>query len=130
MDPGSVLIGTGPLRAEDVVRVARTRCGVRLADDALAEIARSRDVIEHLAKDDRPRYGVSTGEYVRRPADYVDLVAGRELDGGDAAPGGRVDAPSYRHLAYRPGVPLLRTLELPAGRSAAGRAEPLQPVDE
>jgi imidazolonepropionase len=24
-----------------------------------------------------------------------------------------VDAPSYRHLAYRPGVPLLRVLDLP-----------------
>lgn len=27
-----------------------------------------------------------------------------------------LDAPSYRHLAYRPGVPLARTLELPAPR--------------
>src|SRR4051795_12111110 len=61
MDPDSVLIGTGPLRPEDVVLVARTGCGGRLADDALAEIARSRDVVEHLAKDDRPHYGVSTG---------------------------------------------------------------------
>ncbi len=26
-----------------------------------------------------------------------------------------LDAPSYRHLAYRPGVPLTRTLELPGG---------------
>jgi len=26
-----------------------------------------------------------------------------------------LDAPSYRHLAYRPGVPLVRALELPAG---------------
>jgi imidazolonepropionase len=25
-----------------------------------------------------------------------------------------LDAPSYRHLAYRPGVPLASTLELPA----------------
>src|SRR4051795_42192 len=61
MDPDSVLIGTGPLRPEDVVLVARTGCGGRLADDALAEIARSRDVVERLAKDDRPHYGVSTG---------------------------------------------------------------------
>jgi imidazolonepropionase len=27
-----------------------------------------------------------------------------------------LDAPSYRHLAYRPGVPLARTLELPPDR--------------
>jgi imidazolonepropionase len=26
-----------------------------------------------------------------------------------------LDAPSYRHLAYRPGVPLARALELPGG---------------
>ena len=26
-----------------------------------------------------------------------------------------LDAPSYLHLAYRPGVPLTRTLELPGG---------------
>ncbi len=34
---------------------------MRLADDALAEIARSRDVVDALAKDDRPHYGISTG---------------------------------------------------------------------
>ena len=34
---------------------------MRLADDALAEIARSRDVVDSLAKDDRPHYGISTG---------------------------------------------------------------------
>ena len=37
-------------------------------------------------------------------------------DVGHLAPGARadlavVDAPSYRHLAYRPGVPLVRALE-------------------
>src|SRR4051795_13401022 len=61
MDSDSVLVGTGPVGPDDVVRVARTGCEVRLTDDALAEIARSRDVVEHLAKDDRPHYGVSTG---------------------------------------------------------------------
>src|SRR4051812_38672068 len=61
MDNDPVLVGTGPVRPDDVVRVARTGCSVRLADDALAEIARSRDVVERLAKDDRPHYGVSTG---------------------------------------------------------------------
>ncbi len=44
----------------------------------------------------------------------------RRTDVGHLAPGARADlavleAPSYRHLAYRPGVPLARTLELPAG---------------
>ena len=43
----------------------------------------------------------------------------RRSDVGHLRPGARadlavLDAPSYRHLAYRPGVPLVRTLELPA----------------
>jgi imidazolonepropionase len=43
----------------------------------------------------------------------------RRPDVGRLSPGARadlavVDAPSFRHLAYRPGVPLMRTLELPA----------------
>ena len=42
----------------------------------------------------------------------------RRPDVGHLAPGARadlavLDAPSYRHLAYRPGVPLVRALELP-----------------
>src|SRR3954447_20096569 len=61
MDSDSVLVGTGPVGPDDVVRVARTGCRVRLTEDALAEIARSRDVVEHLAKDERPHYGISTG---------------------------------------------------------------------
>jgi histidine ammonia-lyase len=61
MDASCVLVGTGPVAPEDVVRVARGGCGVRLTDDAVAEIARSRAVIEGLAADVEPHYGVSTG---------------------------------------------------------------------
>jgi histidine ammonia-lyase len=61
MDSAQVVVGTGPVSPDDVVRVARDGAGVRLTEDALAEIARSRDVVEALAKDDRPHYGVSTG---------------------------------------------------------------------
>src|SRR3712207_5231737 len=61
MQTDRVLVGTGPVLPEDVVRVARSGCGVRLAEGALAEIARSRDVVDRLAKDDRPHYGISTG---------------------------------------------------------------------
>ena len=56
-----VVVGVGPVSPEDVVRVARDGAGVRLADEALAEIARSREVVEALAKDARPHYGISTG---------------------------------------------------------------------
>src|SRR3954468_10484659 len=61
MQEDRVIVGVGPLGPDDVVRVARGGWGVRLADEALAEIARSRDVVDRLAKDDRPHYGVSTG---------------------------------------------------------------------
>jgi histidine ammonia-lyase len=61
MRSDSVSVGTGPVSPDDVVAVARGGAGVRLADHAVAEIARSRDVVEALAKDDAPHYGVSTG---------------------------------------------------------------------
>src|SRR3954470_2041887 len=61
MGTAQVVVGTGPVSPEDVVRVARDGCGVRLADEALAAITASRDVVDRLAGDDRPHYGISTG---------------------------------------------------------------------
>ena len=61
MDSSQVVVGTGPVSPDDVLRVARAGAGVRLADDALTEIARSRAVVDGLAKDDQPHYGISTG---------------------------------------------------------------------
>ncbi|GAB2631016.1 histidine ammonia-lyase [Prescottella soli] len=57
----TVAVGLGPVSIQDVVDVARRGHGVRITDDALAEIARSRRRIEDLAADPRPVYGVSTG---------------------------------------------------------------------
>ncbi|MDQ2782173.1 MAG: aromatic amino acid lyase, partial [Actinomycetota bacterium] len=56
-----VLVGVGPLTVEDVVAVARHEAPVRLTDEALASIRASRSVIEALAGDVEPHYGVSTG---------------------------------------------------------------------
>src|SRR5829696_2636974 len=61
MGTPQVVVGTGPVSPEDVVRVARDGCGVRLTDEALAAVAASRDVVDRLADDDRPHYGISTG---------------------------------------------------------------------
>src|SRR6478752_4188997 len=61
MELPQVVVGTGPVSPHDVLRVARHGHGVRLADDAVAEIARSRAVVDGLAKDDQPHYGISTG---------------------------------------------------------------------
>ncbi|MCK9794344.1 histidine ammonia-lyase [Isoptericola sp. 4D.3] len=56
-----VEVGGGPLTVDDVVAVARHGARVRLTDDALATMAASRAVVEDLADDARPHYGVSTG---------------------------------------------------------------------
>ena len=57
----TVTVGTGPLALEDVVAVARHGARVELSAEAEAEISRSREVIEALAHDTVPHYGVSTG---------------------------------------------------------------------
>ncbi|WP_107498783.1 histidine ammonia-lyase [Actinacidiphila yeochonensis] len=57
----SIVVNVGPLSADDVVSVARHGAQVVLAPEAVAEIERSRAVIEALADDAQPHYGVSTG---------------------------------------------------------------------
>jgi histidine ammonia-lyase len=57
----TVIVGTGPLSFADVVEVARAGADVALAAEAEAEIAATRKVIETLADDIAPHYGVSTG---------------------------------------------------------------------
>jgi histidine ammonia-lyase len=56
-----VVVGIGPLSADDVIAVARDDAAVRISPEARAEIARSRTIIEALADDVVPHYGVSTG---------------------------------------------------------------------
>ena len=53
--------GTGPVSFADVVAVARHGATVVLSAEALAEVRRTRAVIEGLADDVEPHYGVSTG---------------------------------------------------------------------
>ena len=54
-------MGTGPLSFADVAAVARGYAAVELSAEAEHEITASRKVIEALAGDDQPHYGVSTG---------------------------------------------------------------------
>ena len=56
-----VTVGVGPVSEDDVVAVARHGAPVRLGEDALAAMATSRDVVERLADDVEPHYGISTG---------------------------------------------------------------------
>ncbi|HEU0182805.1 MAG TPA: histidine ammonia-lyase [Agromyces mariniharenae] len=57
----SVTVGTGPLTIDDVVAVARHGASVELDPAALEEVAASRAIVESLAADPEPHYGISTG---------------------------------------------------------------------
>ncbi len=57
----TVTIGIGAVTIEQVVAVARDGEDVALSDEALAAIAASRALIDELAGDPKPHYGVSTG---------------------------------------------------------------------
>jgi histidine ammonia-lyase len=56
-----ITVGTGPLTEAEVVAVARGGAGVQLADAASTAIAAARAVVESLADDVEPHYGISTG---------------------------------------------------------------------
>jgi histidine ammonia-lyase len=57
----TVAVGVGPVSFEELVAVARHGAGVELAPDALAAIDRARGVVEALAAEPTPAYGISTG---------------------------------------------------------------------
>ena len=61
IDGGTIAVGIGPLSFDDVVAVARHGTQVQITRDALEEIRASRIIIEALADDVEPHYGVSTG---------------------------------------------------------------------
>ncbi|OZB80020.1 MAG: hypothetical protein B7X41_18610 [Microbacterium sp. 14-71-5] len=56
-----VTIGAAPLRPEDVVAVARHHATVAIDAGALDRVAAARGVIDGMAVDPNPHYGVSTG---------------------------------------------------------------------
>ncbi|TFV95318.1 histidine ammonia-lyase [Leifsonia flava] len=57
----SVTVGIGPLSIEEVVAVARHEAVVVLDESALVEVEASRAIIDALAEDPEPHYGISTG---------------------------------------------------------------------
>jgi histidine ammonia-lyase len=57
----TVTVGVGALSFEDVVAVARSNARVELADPARDAMAASRSIVEALAADTLPHYGISTG---------------------------------------------------------------------
>ncbi len=59
--PEQVVVDVGPLEPQQVVAVARHRAPVAMAAAAQQAIAVSRAVVEALAGDSAPHYGISTG---------------------------------------------------------------------
>ncbi|WP_144873915.1 histidine ammonia-lyase [Microbacterium sp. 1.5R] len=57
----SVVVGAAPLTIADVVAVARHDAPVVLAPEALDRVTQTRAVVDGLAADPHPHYGVSTG---------------------------------------------------------------------
>ncbi|UOE42972.1 histidine ammonia-lyase [Agromyces larvae] len=58
---GPVTVGTAPLTVDDVVAVARHGASVVLDPAALDAVEASRAIVEALADDPEPHYGISTG---------------------------------------------------------------------
>lgn len=56
-----VLVGERPLTPAEVVAVARGGAAVEISPDALSRVGRTRALIERLAEDPEPHYGISTG---------------------------------------------------------------------
>lgn len=56
-----VVVGGGALTFDEVVSVARHDAQVTVSGEALVEMSKSRAIIEALANDPQPHYGVSTG---------------------------------------------------------------------
>lgn len=61
MDMHTVVVGTSGTTPEDVIAVARGNAKVELSAEALAALARAREIVDALAAKPEPVYGVSTG---------------------------------------------------------------------
>ena len=83
----TVIVGTGPVSFADVVAVARGGAAVALSPAAEAEISASRKVIDALAHDAAPHYGVSTG---------FGALATRHIPAGAARPAAALPGPLAR----------------------------------
>ena len=115
--PDAVTVGVGPLAPGDVVAVARHGAPVEVAGDALAEMERSRAIVEALAGDVRPHYGVSTGFgalAVRHIAPELRVRLQRSLIRSHAAGSG----PEVEREVVR-AMMLLRLSTLATGRTGA-----------
>ncbi len=110
-----IAVSTEPVTEAEVVAVARQAAGVELSADALAAIAQSRAVIEALAADETPHYGVSTG-FGALATTHIPIARRAELQQGlirshAAGSGAEVEPEVVRALM------LLRLSTLATGRT-------------
>src|SRR4051795_7246966 len=61
MEQRSVTVGIGPVTFDQLETVARHNAKIDIANEAWAEVGKSREIIEALADDQEAHYGVSTG---------------------------------------------------------------------
>jgi histidine ammonia-lyase len=61
MEQRSVTVGIGPVTFDELETVARHNAKIDIANEAWAEVGKSREIIEALADDQEAHYGVSTG---------------------------------------------------------------------
>jgi histidine ammonia-lyase len=61
MEESCVIVGTGPVSMAELVAVARHDARIVISDESLVEVRRTRSVIDRLADDREPHYGISTG---------------------------------------------------------------------
>ncbi|MDR7233395.1 histidine ammonia-lyase [Agrococcus sp. BE272] len=116
----AVVIGDAPLTRHQVVQVARFDARVELSPAALERIDAARVVIDALAADDRPHYGISTGfgalaNTAIAPADRTRLQ--QSLIRSHAASSGE----AVEREVVR-GLMLLRLQTLATGRTGVRRA--------
>lgn len=115
-----IVIGDAPLDRHQVMQVARHRARIALSPAALERIDASRAVVDALASDVRPHYGISTGfgalaNTAIAPADRTRLQ--QSLIRSHAASSG----PELEAEVVR-GLMLLRLQTLATGRTGARRA--------
>jgi histidine ammonia-lyase len=117
--PDRVVVDVGPLSEPDVLAVARGGAGVELSSAATHAIADSRRVIEALATDTVPHYGISTGfgalATTSIPAERRAALQRSLIRSHAAGSGPEVEREVVRAMM------LLRLSTLATGRTGSGR---------
>lgn len=101
MNPTTVDAGA-PLTPRDVVAVARLGAQVTVGEDAIERVKRASDLVESLADDPTPHYGISTGfgalASTRVPRDYRVALQHSLIRSHAASTGPRVESEVIRAM--------------------------------